>query len=641
MHGPEAFSALLGLPEACLAEIEPELIRIAWVNAVRQDARPALLVAAKVPTRVREVIGHAEMLREWGRLASHSLSSGLLVLKQFQGEDLARAMEAQFAALWQADTSRSTVRLLAEATPGIAAHLDPMVVQVRWASLIAPASVEAIKLLRQLPREVAEMLRSEDVLKATHYLWDADRRVRVDGTGPGDPWPAAPDDSPAAGGVKVEAQVAPPWVLSELPKRYQTADFADVARLSFDHWCEGDNTQLASCLLALGEMSPAMRKNIPPEGVLAAWRELARGEAQEEGTDLIALLHSLPEEMTQGLTPEEVRAVFEKSGGSRRRSDPAWALYDIGKLPPRLRPWAGADLVRDLYDQMQSRPTGMEGILAVVEIPDDLADALPEDAVARTIDFVSGWALGGWISHMGRELHQAEAEKSAPRGTVHLARAFARLARSPSLPQSALLNFSRGADLFAPYVPRNVVLAAWRNWLARGNENDVLAALAWAGAPGLEHAMPKDERADIAEAYRPDDLADEVRRAVLEQMESEPEDALGMLARLPDGYPWPVLTRGDVEGVWARLIEAGQLLRAVLLLEKVPVALRPRPTAGELAALLASEDAQVRLVAIRLASNVRASGPAPSAARPGAGRSSTVSPVGLPTTSPPKRAPSP
>jgi hypothetical protein len=147
-------------------------------------------------------------------------------------------------------------------------------------------------------------------------------------------------------------------------------------------------------------------------------------------------------------------------------------------------------------------------------------------------------------------------------------------------------------------IPDEMRRKAWRLWLAHPNPHALDRALEWAGVatPNAPDTGP-GEAAPLE--LRPAVLEDEVRRGVREALFESPLAGLDVLRRLPEALRC-VVCRSDLQAVWTELLAAERAKDALLLIEAAPAALCPVPERGEIAALLASDDAEVRLSALRL-----------------------------------------
>jgi hypothetical protein len=600
--------------------------------------------AVAMPDRVYEAIGVESLVAARNAIATRHLGNALHLLEKFERPDLTEAAEAHYVEQWHWNRDGS-IELLEEFTPTMLARIDRTVFRTRWLGLIRRGSDRPLAILKTLPEALADAIRPEDVARAARYQGEPEMRTQSRGTASlpepgsaaagrgGEPGGRGGPDSrgepgshgePNAGGKAgahavrdpsgaedasrlAHHAVAAPWTLAEVPERYVSEALAEVALDSFRAWFAPTNDQGAlgtpsdAALRAVGEMSPRLRSRITPRMVADAWRDLTRGPLSNDRVRLMLLLDELPDDLLAEISPEEVREVWEQAERPRNPERPGRTLRALGLIPGRLRSWVDDARVRAVYERLSSDPTGMDAIDALCQLPGEMRRALPADAVERVLAFSSERAISGWLHQM--LLRIAGHPGEAPKGAEHLGCALAAYAWKCRSAAEAFRFFAESRPELAPYVSREEVLTLWRLWVRRGMGPDVRTALVWAGVPGLGLTLPQGPLGESSEAYRPEDVRAELARAMLEELAHKPEEGWRLPSRLPNEYK-PALRPEQVQAVWRELVDSGRFRDALSLLELAPGPLRPAPDRTDLPVLLGSEDAEVRLAAIRLAAAV-------------------------------------
>jgi hypothetical protein len=177
------------------------------------------------------------------------------------------------------------------------------------------------------------------------------------------------------------------------------------------------------------------------------------------------------------------------------------------------------------------------------------------------------------------------------------------------------------------------MMAAWREWATDGYAGSLSGALRRMEGP---RGSTKGERNayTVAPHRVPEPrVREELQRAARSLLVRNPRWGLRFPATVPEALR-PTLSPADVQYAWDELLGQDRPADALYLWEGAPDGCRPAPSEAQLAVLLGSTDARVRLSAIRKAADTlpapnRAAGAPDAPACPVPGPTSTARPAHL------------
>jgi hypothetical protein len=548
-----------------VALLDPEQLYDFWTKLEKSAASHAITLLPLLPAAVRARIDDSRTAGLLLKLTGAQLRESV---GRLDGT-LRHVAESLLMHHWRenpAEWLRHAWLLPAELCEGV----PPELVQEGWATCIAPDRVAAVRLLSVLP----------PVLEA-HIPSDAVERLLPD--------PREMEADAAA--------LQPPDLIVHLsavisiPERFITERVAAFMQGVFRTLASRRQSwEVEAVLQALVQASPAGLRRVPAEEARALWMLVARSSP---GVALDALWH-LPAGYVPEVTAAEVERLWE---WSIQHGPYVEDLSILSAIPPRLRPWASEARVRDIARRACEHSSQDYPLESIEEVAPDLQPFIDEAQIARLIANVGGHDAAEWLQKQAARIERGEV--AWPALTQQVYRIFAE-----NLPRTALRWLARQSDALRLLIPHALRMEAWRAWAASrdepGRSYALGDALEWAGVDAAAHGLRTSGTGLVAPAeFRPAALGDELSRAVLEAIEYDGAWGFQLLERLPDALR-PKIDQPQVQDIWERLLARPRLYHALAVIECAPEALRPRPTAEQMAVLLGSKDADVRLAAIRL-----------------------------------------
>jgi hypothetical protein len=553
--------------------LDPALVLAIWEKAEHSRPGLALSLLKDLPSASRAHIAPERQVRLWERhlgntgAGSLSIRSCMLALGGL-GEEALRDVVAQVHQYWHAVPGVPLLHLPL-APRSIRDSFSGEQVEHAWSLLADTQPHTAFDLLSRLPSDLLDRIppsRVEERLLAHR----SDFRIHT-----------------RLGGTHLSS-----GHLLRLPERYASDVALQTLCTVVRQAARADRWGQKEILEAFPAACERIRAAVPVGDVVRVWR----GLAAEDPWLAIRTLSGLPAGHTREIEPGEVEDLWRRGADSSLPS--ISRLAEVSALPRRLRAWLDAKtLRRALRDVRSSEDRGSDELLAMLAaLPPDLRALVPEQEVQDLLgQRVAPAAAQTWLDsleHSPEERSAAGLADVAPRAFQISTMAF---------PDVVLDWLVQAPGRVQQLIPVEEQRRAWRRWLVQSLSIGRSDALHWAGAetPGL---APADDRDLIAapEAFRPVPVGDQVRLALLEALEgAEPEEGVFALGHLPEALR-PDLPGAVVQRTWGRLLEYGRPRAALLLLECVPTDRYPTVSDERAAALLQSNDAEVRLRAIRL-----------------------------------------
>jgi hypothetical protein len=570
--GPDAVRRILvqARPEL-IARLDPDRLFGIWESQERYSPHDALRLLPLLPDAVGERIVDARLVEAFRRLRTDQMPGALGFLTGTARE----SAEDLVLQHWTA-APHAWLQVVEQLPEDFCARVPKPVFLRGWAAQ-----------RRGDPRTaLIRLARLSDALHAHLPADTAEALVERDAVQPGDP--------------------SILFHLAELPARYTTPKVGARLREVLEGATREGPGHLAGVMRAVSKAPPELRAHVPPEEMRRMWEQLSRAAP----ILALELLPELSEEHRPHLAAEEVQRLWKRATqASPRVAD----LGVLSRIPLELRPWADARLVRKYAEHLARHADCRYALEDLAEVAPDLQAHFDETLLrALLLDFVFVKpAL--WLQQQGRRAARGE-----PVWTLLVREGFRACAGLE--PQGALFWLAEQDDATRGLIPHEIRMAAWRLWVSDPPGASVPvemgAALEWAGVDPDAHALATTGDGLVAPAeLRPADLEAELRSAVLEAVDRAPAKGFQLLENLPEPLR-PSIERTDLQALWTSFLEASRGEDALALFEQAPEVIRPVPSTDDIARLLQSGSAAVRLGALRLAAHVPDSGATPPMAAP-------------------------
>jgi hypothetical protein len=569
-----ALDELCNAPPGYAAVLDPVLLRRVWEACARTDPRNALLAITRLPPSAREGIDEQVEAELWARTRVDSVGDLLTLLPDLPTH-AKRLAEVEVLREWRGSGS-GDVLVLRHFPEHLLAALSVEEIRAAWEKLCRKSPAGALAVLAVAPERLQEALSPERVEVAMLELHAAETAL----------------DRAARARFLL--------AVSQVPERFWTERMEAAARTVFQHLLlplaageDPDNGyehtfQISGVLHALDKASPALQRALGTEAVMAAWRTVAASNA---GVAL-EVLPDLSPELARAIPIREVEDAWARAPAPA--PSPRVRLATLSRLPDGIRARVLPEEMRTLLRGLeQERTDAMLSVLA--GLPDDLWALVAEEDYERLARSLDQTGASFWMEDQARAL--AEGQRPAPGRVVHLA--FRILTNGGG--RHVLHWLTQQDERLRAQVPPELRAAAWRGWLMDESEHALGDALEWAGVDVATLSVPTAGDGLVAPVeYRPASLEAEIRSAVLETLEAEPERGCALLRETLPASLRPALRQDELQQIWTRLLEENRKMSALRLLEHAPVDIRPRPSTAEMAELLSSTHAGARLAAIRL-----------------------------------------
>jgi hypothetical protein len=582
-----ACGRLLGAPEDVFESLDPELLREVWRGADSLPSRDRLEILEKMPADTRFRLSKYD-LRALEAQCKRRLGEQLRLLRVLEAwmpaetvRVLKQGIETRIVDHW-GHSPLEAVELLPQLPPRLRRQLPRERIREVWQRLARILPVGAVEQLADFPAELAEVVPADDV----HALL-------LTGAG----WPLAPRPWYRTGRA--------PWQTERLPGHCDPDVLRGVFDQSLRDGLRGESlAMMVAVLESLTNLSPLLLPALPVEDIVQAWRRWAA----EKPKAALEHLRRLPAACLAEIGPEEVRRIAEpplRSPDAPPAQLTHW-LPLVAALPERLRSWVKDDLLYEVAARVRHGPEPTQMLEIAGALPEEWPWGALDGIAARTIAWRARQWLVDWNSHTWQTAH--------PEAVGWMLRRYSQ----NSSPQAAAWIDSLKPEMLA-LVPQDAVLFVWRRLAVSDGGRFLGNALEWAGADPSELLPYAGGTTPLPLERRPESLRAELRLALLEEIEHEPFAGFTALAATPPEIR-PALAPAEIQKLWARMLEDGRPRAALALLEYAPEpALKPLASEADIARLLQSPDADIRLQAIRLLSARPAEQHAPSerADRPG------------------------
>jgi hypothetical protein len=555
-----------------IGALPADLVGEVWSRMVWARPRDALSLLGKLPESVLEGIQETEWVQLWQDTSTRFPLEALTALCKL-GDRAPTCLDQEMLELWRKQ-GPTLFSLLRDFPERLRARIAPEEIRASWLAAARQNRESAFALLLQKPAAWhQDAIRVQDVVQAATL---------------------------PAGGTRVQAKlgawehIVPLPTLAHLPERYDGPELQALVLHAFRSGVSYGHEATNAVLVGLKLLPAHRRAAVPAAEVAHLWLDYGRLRPEPA---LDAIDHLAPECLA-AISPADVEQIWTQAATNPRT--PEIPFYYLARIPASHRAWSTPRLTAQLFEQATHARYQPHVLTALANLSPDLRAHLPEEEIQAFLGTVGPTSAREWLTRRGVAI---ESDPTVSR--EYLPEMFRTFGLGFGMEALQWLGARRRHVREA--IPAEMVHEVWRAHLGdRLSPAVMLRALHWAGADVdlSSLALPGEYRRALR-ALQPRDLGAEIHRAVLEMLERDPASAWQQRAQLPDAHR-PTITAADVRQVWGRQVEKGEHALALALLENAAPELRPDLSAEDLAPLLGSGDAAVRLAAIRLVAQVAA-----------------------------------